>query len=210
MSDIANNDWSDFLSKFAGLRGVITDLKFTIDQLSSNFECAKSLILKLATKMEEGSLCERNQISSTIKVFLKDKIKEGKITPKWIENCLPEDYKRKYTKSEQSSHLRKTKILQKIQVDNKGRIHPASTPPEEIGGEGRCPRCLELEEVLNKTSHIRTAEDLAQREFRIPVSKEKYEEIRFVMGQSSDLFHIVIDRSTWSFVRAEPDCLNLI
>lgn len=203
MSDIANNDWSDFLSKFAGLRGLITDLKFTIDQLSSNFECAKSLILKLATKMAEGSLCERNQISSTIKVFLEDKIKEGKITPKWIEECLPEDYKRKYTKSEQSSHLRKTKILQRIQVDNKGRIHTASTPPEEIGGERKCARCLELEEVVNKTSQIRTAEEMAQSELRIPVSKEKYEQITSVMERGSDFFYIVIDRTSWSFIHAE-------
>lgn len=198
------DDWSTYLSKFHGLRRIIADLKLTIDKLNSNFESAKSLILKLATKMDEDHICERNQISATIKDLLRDAIKQGKITAKWIEECLPENYKRKYAKSELCSHLRKTKI----QIDNKGRIHQALTPPEENGGEGKCPRCLELEEVVSKTSHIRTAEDIAQSELRIPVSDEKYEQIRSVMERSSSFFHIVIDRTSWSFLRAELNCVD--
>ena len=32
--------------------------------------------------------------------MLADKIKEGKITKKWIERCLPQEYRRTYAKSE--------------------------------------------------------------------------------------------------------------
>ena len=41
-----------------------------------------------------------------IKEILKDKIQEGKISEGWIEECLPREYKRKYTRTEsQQNHL---------------------------------------------------------------------------------------------------------
>ena len=43
--------------------------------------------------------------------MLADKIKEGKITKKWIERCLPQEYRRRYVKSEQSSLSGKAKKL---------------------------------------------------------------------------------------------------
>ncbi len=37
---------------------------------------------------------------------MKDKIQEGKISEGWIEECLPREYKRKYTRTEsQQNHL---------------------------------------------------------------------------------------------------------
>ena len=73
--------------------------------------------------MDEVQLCERNEICRAIKDILKDKIKEGKITvSKWIEESLPDDYKRKYSKSEQNSLLHKPK-KQKMMVDNGGNVH---------------------------------------------------------------------------------------
>jgi uncharacterized protein YnzC (UPF0291/DUF896 family) len=55
--------------------------------------------------------------------MLADKIKEGKITKKWIERCLPQEYRRRYVKSEQSSLSGKAKKIEKITiiVDNKGK-----------------------------------------------------------------------------------------
>jgi hypothetical protein len=53
--------------------------------------------------------------------MLNDKINEGKITGKRIEECLPQEYKRKYTKSELSSLSRYAKKRGKILVDNQGR-----------------------------------------------------------------------------------------
>jgi hypothetical protein len=53
--------------------------------------------------------------------MLNDKINEGKITGKWIEECLPQEYKRKYAKSELSSLSRNAKKVGKILVDNEGK-----------------------------------------------------------------------------------------
>ena len=53
--------------------------------------------------------------------MLADKIKEGKITKKWIEHCLPQEYRRSYAKSEQSSLSRNAKKLGEILVDNEGK-----------------------------------------------------------------------------------------
>jgi hypothetical protein len=53
--------------------------------------------------------------------MLKDKIKDGKITGKWIEECLPQEYKRKYAKSELSSLSRNAKKVRKILVDSEGK-----------------------------------------------------------------------------------------
>ena len=66
--------------------------------------------------------CKQNQICTKIKEMLADKIKEGKITKKCIERCLPQEYRRRYAKSEQSSLSGKAKKLEKIIiVDNKGK-----------------------------------------------------------------------------------------
>jgi uncharacterized protein YnzC (UPF0291/DUF896 family) len=62
--------------------------------------------------------------------MLADKIKEGKITKKWIERCLPQEYRRRYVKSEQSSLSGKAKNLEKIMiVDNEGKTIAVEEEP---------------------------------------------------------------------------------
>lgn len=100
---------------------IATKLRLVIDELGRNFTNAKSLILELARLLDETQRCEQCQISRKIKQMLKDKINEGKITGKWIEECLPQEYKRKYVKSELSSLSRNAKKLGKILVDNEGK-----------------------------------------------------------------------------------------
>jgi hypothetical protein len=212
-SDIATS----ILSKFVSLKGPITDLKLTIDQLNSDFNNAKRSILELAKKIDEVQLCERNEICRAIKDILKDKIKEGKITAKWIEESLPDDYKRKYSKSEQNSLLHKPK-KQKMMVDNGGNVHPELMFPKglpqrdqpENRYERKCSRCLELEDALGKTSQVQTAEKLAERELRVPVPHDKYEELKSVIGRGNGFLYVVIDKSTWSFIRAELDFTDLV
>lgn len=48
--------------------------------------------------------CQRDRISVLIKNLLAEKVKEAKISTRWIEGCLLKEYKRKYAKSELSSH----------------------------------------------------------------------------------------------------------
>ena len=65
-----------------------------------------------------------------IKEMLADKIKEGKITKKWIERCLPQEYRRRYAKSELSSLSVRVKKLEKIIiVDNEGKTIAGEEEP---------------------------------------------------------------------------------
>jgi hypothetical protein len=111
------------------IEGIIADLRIVIDQLDMNFDNAKSLILELARRFDETKRCEQSQICRKIKEILQDKIKDGKITEKWIEGCLPQEYKRKYAKSEVTSLSKQAKRntdteqpenSDKILVDAKG------------------------------------------------------------------------------------------
>jgi hypothetical protein len=112
------------------IEGIIADLRVVIDQLDMNFANAKNLILALATRLDETRRCEQSQICRKIKEILQDKIKDGKITEKWIEGCLPQEYKRKYAKSELTSlskqakrntELQKLKNRDQILVDAQGQ-----------------------------------------------------------------------------------------
>lgn len=81
---------------------------------------AKALIQKLAQRLDDGDKCKKNEISSEIKKILADKIKEHKISAKWIEECLPREYKRRYrSKCELSSHLKKSENIRKdVEIAN--------------------------------------------------------------------------------------------
>ena len=106
------------LLRTSQVENIIAKLRVVIDERDKNFADAKSLILELARHLDETRQCEGTQICRKIKEMLKDKINEGKITGKWIEECLPQEYKRKYAKSELSSLSRNAKKVGKILVDN--------------------------------------------------------------------------------------------
>jgi hypothetical protein len=96
---------SDSYSFPRDIKDIIATLLLTVDRIDSTFKQARDLILELARLLDERGLCERNQISRRIKKILEDKIQEGKITKEWVSECLPEDYKRKYTKSKSKLSL---------------------------------------------------------------------------------------------------------
>jgi hypothetical protein len=47
------------------IKSIIATLRIVIDQIGSGFEQARELILEIARQLDEGRLCERNQISRT-------------------------------------------------------------------------------------------------------------------------------------------------
>ena len=102
-----NEEYDNSLSEDQTIKGIITDLKLVVDQLGKNFTKTKELIHELARRLDESKQCEREQVSRKIKEILKDKIKEGKITAKWIEDCLSPEYKRKYTTKSEDTSLSK-------------------------------------------------------------------------------------------------------
>jgi hypothetical protein len=88
------------------VQNLVTKLKAVIDELAKNFANAKDLILELARVLDETKQCKkRSQICRKIKEMLKEKIAEGKITAKWIEECLPQEYKRRYNNNNIKSEL---------------------------------------------------------------------------------------------------------
>src|SRR6185312_4357509 len=170
------NEEHDNLSDEQTINGIITNLKLAVDQLSKDFTKAKELIHELARHLDESKLCERAQISRKIKEILKDKIEEGKITEKWIEDCLSSEYKRKYrTKSEVTSLSKDNR--KEIEVDASGNfeIESATTSDADpnnnivINYEGQPPDVdnlnrdaslidNDLEEVIKKSTSFTTAD----------------------------------------------------
>lgn len=104
------------------IKGIITNLKLAVDQLGQlgkNFIKTKDLIHELARCLDESKQCERDQVSRKIKEILKDEIREAKITAKWIEECLPPEYKRKYPAKSEVTSLSKEN-MKEIEVDASG------------------------------------------------------------------------------------------
>jgi hypothetical protein len=98
-----DNTSSAFLAENKTIEEIVSQIRYVIDQISTNFATARELVLELARRLNETKECELGQTCRKIKLILKDKIREGRITEKWIEECLPQEYKRKYNKSEVSS-----------------------------------------------------------------------------------------------------------
>jgi hypothetical protein len=125
------------------VQNLVTRVKEVIDKLAKDFADAKDLILELARALVETKQCaQRSQICRKIKEILRDKITEGKVTEKWIEEYLPQEYKRRYNsnntiKSERSSlscsheddAKNESKTAEKILIDTSG--HSSSTVKEE-------------------------------------------------------------------------------
>src|SRR5947209_6790663 len=109
---------------------IVTKLKATIDRLDSEFKNAKDEILELARTLDELKQCERSHICRKIKEFLDEKIKQGKITPKWIQDCLPSEYKREYSKREVTSLLEAANSAEDSIEDGKtkGETHLSEAP----------------------------------------------------------------------------------
>ena len=108
----------------------IKELKKAIEGLHLHTKLARDLIHELARIMNESKQVKMHEISIKIKEYLKEEIDQGKITTKWIEECLPDDYKRKYTKSEASS-LSETKPTQGLQKN----LHILKSPEKEMPAE---------------------------------------------------------------------------
>jgi hypothetical protein len=106
------------------IKNIIARLRITVDHIDSPRNYARDLIHELARQLDERRLCKRGHISIKIKEILEDKIQAGKITKEWISECLPEDYKRKYTKTKS-----KLSLLSK-QYKDKG-IQPAAKQDQE-------------------------------------------------------------------------------
>jgi phosphopantetheinyl transferase (holo-ACP synthase) len=139
----------------------IAKLRVIIDQLGIHFDKAKNLISELARQLAEAKQCKQSQICRKIKDLLEDKIKEGKISKKWIEECVPKEYKRKYLKSEVSSLSKQgkkdiTTTTEQQKENGLIAIEPSiktnATSISNYGGEGKTASATnhQLQDGLNK------------------------------------------------------------
>lgn len=117
-----NINYELWYKKDPKIKGLIIDLKNRIDIISEQQENLKTHILELARKLKESTLCETDKISITIKEILKEEIKDKKISSRWIEEILPDVYKRKYEKKKANSSLsNKRKETPLLVTDNSGK-----------------------------------------------------------------------------------------
>ncbi|HEY7571451.1 MAG TPA: hypothetical protein VH796_08780 [Nitrososphaeraceae archaeon] len=149
------------ISEDQTFKGIIVDLRLVVDQLGKNFAKAKDLIHELARHLDENKLCETDQVSRKIKKILKEEIKGGKITAKWIEDCLSPEYTRKYTPKSELSSLSKEN-MKEIEVDALGNsvVEPGAIPSSDSNNNDTINNGGSANEGANYTEELRADNEL--------------------------------------------------
>ena len=93
------------ISQYPAIQKSVSSIILNIGEFEKTTDTCKTLLLKLCQDLLALNICEEHQVSITIKEILKDKINHNKITERWIERCLPQEYKRKYEKKSDTSSL---------------------------------------------------------------------------------------------------------
>jgi hypothetical protein len=197
------------------IKGIIADLRSVIDHLSQTFTSAKDLIHRLARRLDESKQIEQGQICSRIKEILKDKIQEGKISEKWIEENLSKEYKRKYVKSELSSL---SNSPEKISSQGKTITEPKDEPANgniNVKNPSTCHNCellqtenLQLREALENKTQLITAEELLENgERKFVILKRHEAEIIDALQNCNTNCNLVFS-SDGILNRIEPDTLR--
>ena len=88
----------DYCINHPSVNGIIADLKMLVENLHLEFTKLREIIQELAKRLDENKICKQEIICQAIKEILKDKISEGKISERYIESCLPTEYKRKHNR----------------------------------------------------------------------------------------------------------------
>ena len=199
------------------INGIIVDLRQVIDQLSLNKTSARDLIQELARRLDENKQCEQGQICKRIKEILKDELKKGKISEKWIEKCLPKEYKRNYVKSELSSLSNSPET---ILVSSQGKTitEPQAEPANgniKIKKPSTCHNCellqtenLQLHEALESKTQLITAEKFLENgERKFVILKSNEAEIIYALQNCNTNCNLVFS-SDGILARIEPDTLQ--
>jgi hypothetical protein len=212
--------------------GMFIDLRLLIDDYHKGLNRAKELIREIARRLDEEREYERFTISARIKEILEDKIREGKITERWIEESLPSEYKRSYVKSELSSQLKKDKRragkahaenkpkdqqkvespreLEKILVTTNGTNFPSSQGLEK-GTVTEYERLSQENKELKEALHLRdresfsTADILQEGSIVFKIFRERFDELYRVMSESERFCYMIFDVKNRILLRAKSD-----
>jgi hypothetical protein len=215
MDDNTSSSYDSIQNDEQEINGIIVDLRQIIDHYSTTFARAGDIILRLARRLDETKQCEQGQICKRIKEILKDELKKGKISEKWIEECLPKEYKRKYIKSELSSLSKNSPKTILVSSQGKTITEPQAEPANgniKIKNPSTCHNCellqtenLQLREALESKTQLITAEKFLENEERKYIILKRHEsEIINALQKCTNSCNLVFN-SDGIFVSIEPD-----
>jgi hypothetical protein len=127
--------------KYPSIHGIIVDLRIVVDDLNDRFKKFQEIILELARRLDEEKICKRDIICQLIKEILKDKMAEGKISERWIETCLPIEYKRRHNRKKivetevpavSQKNNQSTSLIQKDKSNNNSYSINLENPHNEL------------------------------------------------------------------------------
>jgi hypothetical protein len=176
---------------------VIEDIKLVIYDLGNNFTKLNEIIKELAGRIYEDGSCEKEKISQVIKYILIDKIKEGKISKKWIEKSLPSEYKRRYiTQRRENSLSNKSQIT--IRKDNNGTVDVNNESNSQIGEKSsnqsksdffenanEFEQIKELQDALSKTQQMVAGDQILTENSQFVIPKEYFQILKKEMEKSN-------------------------
>lgn len=208
----------DYSINHPAVNGIIADLKIMVEKFHLEFTKLREIIQELAKRLDENKICKQEIICQAIKEILKEKVSEGKISERYIESCLPTEYKRKHIRkkiieTEQIS-VSQNKSISLIQNDESNKHHDyinlerdsepqynnnlTKTLPklhhEEFEGCSLCKEVIaenkELREIAQKNIRFFSGEMLNN---GIKISKNKTKEIEEVSNRCKDFIYLIFN-----------------
>jgi hypothetical protein len=205
----------DYSINHPAVNGILVDLKMVVEKFHFEFTKLREIIQELAKRLDENKICKQDIICHVIKEILK-KIDEGKISERYIESCLPTEYKRKHIRkkiieSEQISvsQNKSASLTQKDESNNNSNLENRHIEPqynnnitktlpklhdEEFEGCNLCKDVVaqnkELREIAQKNITFLSAELLNN---GIKISKNKAKEIEDISNRCKDFIYLIFD-----------------
>jgi hypothetical protein len=207
----------DYSINHPAVKGIIADLKTMVEKFHFEFTKLRDIIQELAKRLDENKICKQEIVCEANKEILKEKIADGKISERYIEGCLPTEYKRKHIRkkiieTEQISvslSNQSTSLIQKDESNNNSNLENRNIEPqynnnitktlpklhdEEFEGCSLCKDVVaqnkELREIAQKNIKFLSAEILNN---GIKISKNKAKEIEAVSNRCKDFIYLIFD-----------------
>jgi len=192
----------DYSINHPAVNGIIADLKMVVEKFHFEFTKLREIIQELAKRLDENKICKQEIVCQAIKEILKEKIADGKISERYIEGCLPTEYKRKHIRkniieTEQISVLQKNNQVTNLENrhiepqynNNKLTKDLSKINDAEFEGCNLCKDIVaenkELREIAERNIMFLSAELLNN---GIKISKNKAKEIEDISKRCKILY----------------------
>jgi hypothetical protein len=207
----------DYSINHPAVKGIIADLKTMVEKFHFEFTKLRDIIQELAKRLDENKICKQEIVCQANKEILKEKIADGKISERYIEGCLPTEYKRKHIRkkiieTEQISvslSNQSTSLIQKDESNNNSNLENRNIEPqynnnitktlpklhdEEFEGCSLCKDVVaqnkELREIAQKNIKFLSADMLNN---GTKISKNKAKEIEDISKRCKDFLYLIFN-----------------